>query len=236
MKRHPRHCHIINTLCLGYAQNVTNANNSIFLKHATRTTVDITDPRVVNCQLLEADEMPVDDALAPVIGTNPAVDAGDPSLALHDWYGDHDVYGNPRAVNGRQMDIGAVEADWRPTYSRDIAKSGKFAVTAADPGVVETTDKTVAISDGETVKAIWRNPDAAPRTYALAVKLQDSATGTLTVYLNGEKLQDVTATGTTNLRFDGPLAENELAFAYVGTGAAELLTSRCEIGGLLILR
>ena len=46
----------------------------------------------------------------------------------------------------------------------------------------------------------------------------------------------MTTAGTTNLRFDGPFAENELAFAYVGTGAAELLTSRCEIGGLLFLR
>ena len=225
---------VFNTLCLGYAQNVTNANNSYFLKHATRTNVDITDSRIVACRLLEADEMPVDVAYAPIVGTNPAVDKGNPKLSAHGWYGDHDVYGNPRAVNGSQMDIGAVEADWRSVYSRDIAKSGKFAVTAADPGVVETTEGTVAISDGETVKAIWRNPDAAPRTYTLSVKL--SEVGTLTVLLNGEKLQDVSTAGTTNLTFKGPLAENELVFAYVGNGVAELLTSRCEIGMVLIVR
>ena len=224
---------VFNTLCLGYAQNVTNANNSMFLKHATRTTVDITDPRVVNCQLLEVEEMPVDDAFAPVIGANPAVDKGNPSLGAHDWYGEHDVYGNPRAVNGRQMDIGAVETDWCPRYSRDIARSRKFAVAAADPLVVETDSGTVSIPDGGSVKAIWRNTSGVKQSYILSVRL--AGTGLLSLFLNGEKLRDVSATGTTNLTFEGSLAENELALAYAGEGTAEILASRCEVGMLLMV-
>ena len=94
--------------------------------------------------------------------------------------------------------------------------------------------KEINIPEGETVTAVWRNTSGRTLTYTLSVKVP--AAGTLTVYLNGEKLQDVTAAGTTNLTFEGPLAETELAFAYAGTGAAELLTSRCEIGTLLIVR
>jgi len=224
---------VLNTLCLGYAQDVTNANNSIFLKHATRTTVDITDPRVVGCQLLEAGEMPVDAAYAPVIGANPAVDTGNPSLAAHDWYGDHDVYGRPRAVNGGLMDIGAVETDWCPRYSQDICRNRRFAVTAAGTTVVETAVGTVAIPDGETLAAKWVGKDvSAP--YALIVRLSEP--GTLSIRLNGELLQDVSAVGETTVRFENALAENRLDFVYVGEGAAEILSSRCECGSLLIVR
>ena len=191
-------------------------------------------PLLDNCFVdTDGSQVQVDADLRPVPGQNPAVDRGDRTHVHARLPMDFDALGVPRVMNG-EIDVGALEADWRPVYARDVAKSGKFAVTEVSPDVVESADKTVAIPEGETVTAVWRNTSGRTLTYTLSVKVP--AAGTLTVYLNGEKLRDVTAEGTTDLTFEGPLAENVLAFDYAGAGAAELLNSRCEIGTLLIIR
>lgn len=223
---------VFNTLCLGYACNVTNANSSIFGRRSSEN-VDVSAPGVVNCLVLEADEMPVNGSYAPVIGMNPAVDAGNPELAKNEWYGLHDIYGNPRAVNGERMDIGAVESDWRERYSCDIAKSRRFSVLEASPSVEESESGTVTIPDGGTLSVKWHG-NGRVTTYILMVRL--SGAGVLSVDINGKPSDSVSSEGAHAIRFMSALDENVVGFAYAGDGVAEIVSSKREQGSLMILR
>ena len=213
----------------GQAENKQQFVNCYFTHNWASNYMDGTS------RLVSRDALKFDTEGRPVVGQNAVIDQG----LVEQWepdgkfFADVDASGVPRVMNGA-IDVGALEADWRPVYARDVAASGKFAVTEVSSDVVETADRTVAIPDGETVTAVWRNTSGRTLTYTLSVKVP--AAGTLTIYLNGEKLRDVTTEGTTDLTFEGPLAENVLAFDYAGAGAAELLASRCEIGTLLIVR
>ena len=97
------------------------------------------------------------DGYTPVIGANAAVDAGDVSMNI-DADG-KDVYGNQRVYNG-QIDIGAVEADWRPNYTVDIARKGGIVVAEASPGVYEVTNGTarvVRLTEDSDMEIVFNN-------------------------------------------------------------------------------
>lgn len=223
---------VINTICLGMVGNITNANNSIFIKHGS-SSFDITDPRIVNCNVLDAEEMLVDENYAPVIGHNPAVDAGDPSLAANEWYGDFDVYGRPRKMNGTRMDIGAVETDWRIRYSRDISRSARLTVVEASPSVEESAVGTVTIPDGGALSIKWRGSGRVA-SYVFGVRLYGA--GELSVDVNGEPFETVSVSGERVMRFMGGKADSFVNLAYSGSGYAEVLSSKRECGSLMILR
>ena len=180
-----------------------------------------------------AAETQVDADLRPVIGANVAVDCGKVADATHTPL-DFDADGVPRIMNGGRIDIGALEGEWRPVYAKDLSKSGKFAVVSADPSVQESDGKTVAIPDAASVQVRWTNASDETVPYSFAVDIPEG--GVLTVLLNGDPLQTVSTPGRTTVRFANDLSENLLSFAYAGTGAAELVSTRREIGMALMIR
>ena len=154
----------------------------------------------------------------PVIGTTVGVDAGEP---MDGDASAEDLGGGQRVYNGRR-DIGAFEADWRGTYARDIRSSGRIAVAAAGPMVVESAEKTVRIPSGQELVA-GVAASAKPPSHLLRVRV--TGAGTLTVTRGGETVGAFTsADGVAELPVAWPASGGELAFAYSESdGYAEIL-------------
>ena len=89
------------------------------------------------------------DGYRPVIGRNVCIDAG--ATDALDILPAFDVQGGQRVYNGR-LDIGAVEADWRGRYGRDIGS--RMEVLSASPAVFEQTDGTVRVPDGASLGGV----------------------------------------------------------------------------------
>jgi hypothetical protein len=99
------------------------------------------------------DQLQVDGNYSPVIGANLAVDAAN-ALYSTEGLGAVDVYGNPRRVNGRRLDAGAVEVDWKAEYSRRLGR--RVNVTAASPEVLsDDSVEGVQIPAGATLAATY---------------------------------------------------------------------------------
>ena len=161
----------------------------------------------------------------PVSNGVVTVDAGHALAAA----GTLDVAGRRRTVNGT-IDIGAYEYDWLADYSAALGR--RVGVTDAAAAVVETDGK-VTLSDGAELTATWTAPvkpgsDAARRSLHF-VSATLTGAGALQIYLNGELLGTLTASGTLTFRNDLPL--NELVFRYAGNGVATL-TQLERYGGI----
>ena len=99
------------------------------------------------------DSLKVDENYTPVIGGNRAIDEGN-TLYSAEELGTGDVYGNPRRVNGRRLDVGAVEVDWKAEYSRRLGR--RVNVTAASPEVLsDDSVEGVLIPAGATLAATY---------------------------------------------------------------------------------
>ena len=228
-----------NCLFLGSVRGITNAFNSIFGVGSER--LDLSSPDLGGSVVASSvDAYPVDSGYAPVIGANAAVDAWrEPSYdgpraiwrGLEALAGDVDAYGRQRVSNATQ-DIGAVEADWRPRYSTDIARSRRFTVVYASPGVVETGSGTVMLSAGDSLDAEWMDPKAKLRRYSISVLLSQDAE--LEVAVNGER-KVFTTEGAGLLEFRSAEPLNTMSFACKG-GTAQILSSLCESGMAISLR
>ena len=122
-----------------------------------------------------------------------AIDAGDNSIATYDIASETDIFGTPRALNGR-IDIGAVEYDWRPTFSSEIKKS--FTVEYASPSVTTNATGGLVVPDG-CISGTF----AASGRYALKASL---AGGSVAVYV-GDLLVKTCA----------EIGEQEISFSVV---------------------
>ena len=89
-----------------------------------------------------------DESGRPEIGKNCCVDAG--TLNVPDTLDATDLLAGQRVYNGR-LDIGAVEADWRGRYGRDICS--RLSVQFASSQIVEMPDKAVRVSEGASLNA-----------------------------------------------------------------------------------
>jgi hypothetical protein len=107
-----------------------------------------------DCIVTAGDDMlKVDENYTPAIGANRAVDAANASYATEEL-GTVDVHGNPRMVNGRRLDVGAVEVDWKAEYSRRLGR--RVNVTAASPEVLsDDSVEGVQIPAGATLAATY---------------------------------------------------------------------------------
>ena len=188
------------------------------------------DSRVVS-----AAELKFDADYRPVIGENKAIDAGDAALRADEVL-TRDAYGNPRISNA-VLDIGAVEADWRGTYAKDVCRSAKFKVVSADAAVVESETKSVVIPGDESLSATWKNTSPSCTTFTLKFKVCGAATLTLSV--NGEEHAFAASVEEQTFVFKSASAMNELTFSCAGATAAdcvELISAEHLRGTLLILR
>lgn len=181
------------------------------------------------------DQIATDADGRPVVGSNLAVDAADPAINEETYA--TDASQGQRVYNGA-TDIGALEADWRGTYAKDIRK-GRLTVTAASPSVIDRGDGIVTLNGAASLSAVWANPQQKPGEKRVTVRV--TGNGTLVVKLNGETVKEVTsATEDPTFTFDNAFAENALGFEYVpgegDSGHAEILNARTPGGMFLYMR
>ena len=119
-----------------------------------------------DCTTTNADALAFNSDYSPVIGTNPAVDAGSLEYTPSELTGCPDANGGQRIYNGA-IDIGAVEADWRDIYA---AALGKFvSVTSATENVTLSGGKVRLGADDE-IAGTW-----APCTSGLKIRYSATA-------------------------------------------------------------
>lgn len=172
----------------------------------------------------------------PVIGQNVGIDMANPEYFPTDILDGTDILGGQRVYNGA-IDIGAVEADWRGRYGRDLGRG--VGVTRADPGVIDNGGSGVLVTNG-VLAATWANPSGG-RDVRHTFNATVTGNGTLTVLLDGEVFATLTsAAGAQTLAFSSAAAERNLEFSYVpgegDVGGALLTSFKRENGFCLIYR
>ena len=197
------------------------------------TAMNVAQPSDPALTIVSVSALGLGDDLRPSVPGSVLLDRADTSLDLAGADYATDASGFQRVMNGAR-DVGALEGDWRAAYAADIARPRAFSVTAASANVVETDAKTVRVPNGETLSARWTNAKDAERERQVTVRL--TGVGALTVTLNGELLRTVTAEGETTFAFSNAFVANDLTFAYAGEGSAEIVSSRTNIGQLILLR
>ncbi len=208
---------------LAFTNCVFSAATAAYLQKQQDVTVD------ASC--VATTELSVDANLSPVIGANAAVDAADAGLYDAAKWGDKDVYGNPRVMNGGRLDVGAVEADWRPVYTEKIGK--RFVVTAVDPAV-ELVDDGVKIPTGASLAATVGRAGRANGAYFLKATVADGATCAVTQ--DGEAADPLTA-GANVVRYaTGETGLSDFVFTADTLGSTVLSSLKADTGFLLILR
>lgn len=175
-------------------------------------------------------ELAVADDLTPVIGVNAAVDAANADGYDAATWGEMDVHGNPRRVNGRRLDVGAVEADWKAAYS---AKLGRYVtVTAADPEVELVADG-VSLPAGASLAATFGFAGHANNTYVLKAAVAGNACA---VTRDGEPAVALKAGVSETWYKVGATGLSEFAFTSDALGATLLSSLQPGAGSLFILR
>ncbi len=228
----------VNTLVLGrlgdwdWAVGPTNYAHCCFARDvggfvqnnsAYRTAIEAGDGNI----LASLAELPADADGRPLVG-NAAVDQADAALSAH--VGDRDLLGGQRVYNGTR-DIGALEADWRTAYARDVNR--RLTVSSASSAVVETAERHVRLVDGTALAATLRNAEGVDKVRMRAIV---SGGGALAIRVNGETVQTL-AEGDHETQI--PLAQtetDELSFAYAGDGFADLVKLSLDRGLLFIVR
>lgn len=175
-------------------------------------------------------ELAVTDDLTPVIGANAAVDAANADGYDAATWGEMDVHGNPRRVNGRRLDVGAVEADWKAAYS---AKLGRYVtVTAADPEVELVADG-VSLPAGASLAATFGFAGRANNTYVLKAAVAGNACA---VTRDGEPAVALKAGVSETWYKVGATGLSEFVFTSDALGATLLSSLQPGAGSLFILR
>ena len=166
------------------------------------------------------------DGYRPVIGSNECVDVGtgDVLAAL----GDCDLLGGQRVYNGH-IDIGALEADWRGYYARDISK--RMTVFSASPAVVEQPDASVRLPEGASLEGVMAK--RAERRYTVVLRFRVSPGGNAKLTLGGEEV--ILGEGDTDIR---TVVENDdLDVKLVAlSGTADILKFRILAGTVVSVR
>ena len=217
-----------NTLILGH-KAIVGACGLTRCAYSAATAGRFDTPATSNdCIVASSSDDLAMDGFTPVIGSNIAVDAGDASLYDAAALGDEDVYGNPRAVNGRRLDIGAVEAPWLGEYTAALC-SRFVAVTSASPEV-ELTASGVLVPGGASIAA---SVHGAGRERAVTLSVAEG--GACNVALDGASIASFSSGEGQTLNVTPSRENAELVFS--ATGAETVISQfRSLVGGLLIVR
>lgn len=179
-------------------------------------------------------ELEVDADYRPVLGRNAAIDAG--TLDGFAYYPagasqTTDATGGQRVYDGR-IDVGAVEADWRPRFAQDIRASG-IAVAAAAPEVFEAAGGKVRIPSGSLETTLT---GGARSKVIVTVALHGA--GALTATVDGAELAPASVVdGVATYAFQNPGLDAQLAFAYEPSAADDYaeIAGVDFLGGLSII-
>lgn len=228
---------VYNTLFLGQ-RIVSDDISPLFVRCAFRSDAAYGKATFSNdCVRVIADKLAVDANGVPVVGANAAIDAADPQCRS-DICGTTDAAGGPRVANAK-MDIGCFETDWKPRYSKDLARRRLTVIEAASEVYEGAATNSVVIPSG-TVALDWENAPGVTGGKN-KFKTQVSGTGTLYITLNGAAYAAVTcADGLKSLEFDiSKHSVNVLAFTYEpgenDEGAAEISCFESPAHGLALV-
>jgi len=134
-------------------------------------------------------------------------------------------------MNGGKMDVGAVEADWRPTYTKKIGK--RLVVTTVDPAV-ELVDDGVRIPAGASLAATIGRAGRTNGAYVLMATVEDGATCAVT--RDGDAMAPLTA-GANEVRYaTGETGLSDFVFTADALGSTVLSSLKSEMGTMVILR
>ena len=170
--------------------------------------------RAYNCIITNSAAMQVEaKTYRPKLGSFAGIDAGEAAYSS-DALGDKDFYGTPRVLNG-QIDIGAVEYDWRPTYNAELGR--RFKLTYASPTV--TTNATGGVKLDGDVGALGDRalPVCVAGTVASAEPYEfkfEMTGGSAQVYVGGVLAGECSGSGEQSIRFDVPDAAAEIRFTF----------------------
>ena len=208
--------------CKGNSSFYFYASNCVF-----NTTYDTSAYKSKN--FYDASTRVVDESLlafspwgAPLSRNHPVVDKAETSFLSRFVRMDYekDALEGQRIYNG-DLDIGAVEYDWRGDYAQTLA-GGWASVGAASSDVVQSASgDSVTVGAGELDLSLM-NGTGLNIGYSIPVEVIGA--GTLTVTRNGETFAALTAAdGAQTLSFKNRLSENSLVFAYDGADSGALI-------------
>lgn len=131
------------------------------------------------------------------------------------------AFGGLPRISNRIVDFGGREYDWRPVYAADLAPQ-RVAVAAATPGVCETANKKVALTDGDELVVDWTAPFEGANEYDMRVQV--TGTGVLSVCLAGESAPFATVSADDGETTVVKTVEGSPSFrlAFAGDGEAQL--------------
>ena len=219
---------LVNCVIFGYANNQPYYTSCLFDSNAANVSEENRGAGSVLLPGAGSEIGGLDAEGRPLKGSC-VIDVGTNMTFAADRYGTLDAGGGQRVYNGR-VDIGAYEYDWRTDFAADIAR-GRMRMTDASADVTESEDETVLLGDGDVVKLVWKDQGRKPTDRFFNFKVKD---GTLTVRVNGEAVADFAENG--EWKYADGAATDEIEFSFAGTGRAELLRSKADIGVLLIVR
>ena len=222
---------VTNCLILGMKDvRARTAFHGCVFSQKTAALIAKNSPAGSDASCLVTSDLAVDEGLAPVIGANAAVDAADGDAYDAATWGDRDVYGSPRQVNGRRLDVGAVEVDWTEAYSKKLGKH--MVVTAADPSV-ELVEGGLLIPAGSSLAATVGRAGRAQGAYVLKATVEGE---TCSVMWDGAKA-DALQKGMNEVRYVvGESGVSEFVFTADALGSTVLTSLKSDLGSLFILR
>ena len=180
-------------------------------------------------------EVEVDADGYPVVGHNVGVDQGDVSLASPSCL-EADAAGGARILNNH-MDIGAFEADWKPTYAKKLGGRGCTVTEAPWNAEAEVgPNRSVKLPAGTLACTLASARGDSDYT----VRYSITGNGTLTVTLDGEQFDVRTGAGSFERKVPASVDPQALAFTYVpgenDAGGAVIESCRQVFGVLLLVR
>ncbi len=215
--------------CTTTARSIT-VSNCVFVTGKVTSTVMNNS---YNCFVVSSDQVQVDDDLRPIAGKNVACDIADPTLGVIKNSGTLMPFireMRKRANNGCRLDAGALEADWRGVYAKDVGGRA-FSVSAADNAVEESSAHTVLVPEGASMTGSWFNGTGREMGYLMRFVVPPG--GSLDVSVGGETR--TFAEGTHEYAVSSAADTLDVAFAST-LGTAEILRGRRLLGTTLIIR
>lgn len=185
-----------------------------------------------NCVVATLAQAALDDDLRPIAGRSVACDIADAETraSAPDAVYPIMMQMRERANNGCRLDAGALEADWRGVYAKDMG-GRRFSVSHADNAVEESATGTVIVPEGATLVGAWRNSGMANARFVLRFVVSEG--GSLDVTAGGATT--TFAEGEHEYTFVGDAESVDVAFTST-SGTAEILKCGRIVGAALLIR
>lgn len=195
-------------------------------------TFDDENYTMVDCQSVGIEDLAIEADGIPRIGSSMAVDAGNGEIYDGSLSGEFDCLGNPRFANGRRLDVGAYEADWKAAYSKVLGRG--VNVLYADPAAEEATG-CVYLPEGR-LELDWTT--VADSRYVFNMEV--TGTGTLK-WRDGDAVETFTAAdGAVRMAFRSDGTDRRWGFEYESgqddDGGAILSNFKWEVGLAISIR